>query len=551
LSDATVIINRDGLIKLFNAQAEKMFGYTKSEVIDKSIEILLPERFREKHLAMRHAYLEQPVFRAMGKGLDLFALDKSGTEIPIEVGLAPIETSEGLLISAAIRDISERKETEQFLLHQANYDSLTDLPNRGLALDRLSHAIAIAKRKPRLIAVLFIDLDNFKQVNDSLGHTVGDKLLQQVSQRLRGATRANDTVARLGGDEFLIVVPELEELYEIEIISQKILTTISHPYKVDERDIFIGASIGITMFPEDGDEPEVLLRNADAAMYQSKKAGRNTFRFFTHEMNEILLARLNVEYKLRGALKNNELYLHYQPLFDIDKQKVIGAEALLRWNNPVLGPVPPDGFISIAEETGLINSIGEWVLSESCRMASLWQQYTGIPIRISVNIAATQFRSGDLVNIVSDALAASGLAAELLELEITERVLIDDNPNVYRILNDIKRMGVRLALDDFGTGYSSLGYLKRFRFDVLKIDRIFVSDITVNSETKSLCSAIVAMARSLNLDVVAEGVENEQQLNILQGLGVKLIQGFYLCPPATPEKVQNILHRRNAMIHPV
>ena len=551
LSDATVIVDRQGDIKLFNMQAEKLFGYTKGEVIDRPVELLLPERFRDKYLTMRSVYMERPSFRPMGDGLELFGLSKTGREIPIEIGLSPIETSEGLLVSAAIRDITERKETEQKLIRQANYDSLTDLPNRILALDRLSHAISSARRKPQSIAVMFIDLDNFKQVNDSLGHTVGDKLLRQVGLRLSQCTRANDTVARLGGDEFLIIAPQLTEIFEIDVIAQKIIDAVSHPCKIDERDIFIGASIGITVYPTDGDQPEVLLRNADAAMYQSKKAGRNTFRYFTHELNELLMSRLDIEYKLRNALDNGELFIHYQPMYDITKNKITGAEALLRWNHPTLGTVLPDKFISIAEETGLINKIGEWVLRESCHAAVSWQNKTGLPLRISVNASATQFRSKDLVEIVSDALAASGMPAELLELEITERVLMDDNPNVNRILKDIKRLGVRLVLDDFGTGYSSLGYLKRFRFDVLKIDRIFVSDITVNMETESLCRAIVAMAQSLNLDVVAEGIENEQQLNILKELGVQLVQGYYLSQPASSDKVLSILNRKNPMIRSV
>ncbi|MBI1422612.1 MAG: EAL domain-containing protein [Gammaproteobacteria bacterium] len=551
LSDATVIVDQSGLIKLFNFQAEMLFGYTKEEVIDKPVEILLPLRYRAGHTLLLRDYTEKPQFKQMGKRPELYGLRKNGEEIPVEIGLSPIETSEGLLISAAVRDITERKIAEEKLIHQANYDSLTGLPNRSLALERLSHAITGARRKPHPIAVMFVDLDNFKQVNDSLGHSVGDVLLQHVGNRLNECIRANDTVARLGGDEFLIVVPRILELHEIDVIAQKIIDTVGHPFSIDERDIYLGASIGITLFPTDGEEPEVLLRNADAAMYQAKKAGRNTFRFFTAEMNKQLLARLDIESKLRSALEKDELFLNYQPLFELENNKVIGVEALLRWKNLTLGLVMPDTFIHIAEETGLINKIGEWVLRESCRKAATWQQTTGIPVRIAVNISPAQFRSSDLVAIVKEALAESGLAADLLELEMTERVLIDDNPNVNRILKDIRRLGVRLALDDFGTGYSSLGYLKRFRFDVLKIDRMFVSDITVNPETESLCKAIVAMAQSMDLEVVAEGVENVQQLEILRGLGVTFVQGYYLSPPSPADKIQEILTRKSPLLRPV
>ena len=550
-SDATVIVGSDGVVNLFNQEAEKLFGYTKDEVIGFPLDKLIPQRFREKHMNLHSEYIENPRHRPMGSDIELYALHKNGREIPIEIGLAPIETSEGLMVSASLRDISDRKEAERMLVYQASYDSLTGLPNRFLALDRLSHAISSARRKHYSIAMMFIDLDNFKQVNDSLGHTVGDKLLQEVGRRLSDCVRANDTVARLGGDEFLVVVPELAEAMAVEVVAQKIINTISQPYRIDERDLFIGASIGITVYPDDADDPEVLLRNADAAMYQSKQAGRNTYRFFTQEMNALLLQRLEIESQLRTALENGELYLYYQPLFELTEGKVTGAEALLRWDNPKLGMVTPDAFISIAEETGLINKIGEWVLHEACRTARIWQHRTGLPIRVSVNISATQFRGGDLVKLVSQALATSGLPADLLELEITERVLIDDNLNVGRILEDIKRLGVHLALDDFGTGYSSLGYLKRFHFDVLKIDRMFISDITTNPETDALCQAIVAMAESLKLNVVAEGVETEQQFRFLRALGVHLVQGFYLSHPLASEDLMQLLARRNTLLRPV
>ncbi len=551
LSDATIIVNQDGLIKLFNQQAERLFGYSKDEVIGHPLEDLIPERFKNSHLSLRKHFMENATHRPMGEGLELYALHKDGHEFQIEIGLAPIDTSDGLMVSASLRDITDRKETERLLVHQANYDVLTDLPNRVLALDRLSHAITAARRNHLSIAVMFIDLDNFKQVNDSLGHSVGDKLLQIVGDRLRECIRANDTVARLGGDEFLVIIPDLVDLMSVDVIAEKIIETLSQSYNIDERDLFIGASIGITGYPEDGDEPDELLRNADAAMYKAKDAGRNTFRFFTSEMNSQLVKRLEIESRLRTVLENQELYLHFQPLYDLSEGKISSAEALLRWKNPELGEVTPDVFIPIAEETGLITNIGTWVLYESCHAANVWQNLTNLPIRVSVNVSARQFRNGDLVKIVSHALESSGLSAEYLELEITERVLMDDNLNVSRILSDLKRIGISLALDDFGTGYSSLGYLKRFPFDVLKIDRIFVSDITVDPETAALCKAIVAMADSLNLTVVAEGVETEEQFQYLRDLGVHLVQGFYFSRPLSNEDFLNSLIKRNSLIHPI
>jgi diguanylate cyclase (GGDEF)-like protein/PAS domain S-box-containing protein len=550
-SDAILIVDQEGVIRFFNKQAETMFGFDKPEILGKAIEQLMPERFRKGHLLMRLNFMEQPQQRTMSELVELQGLRKDGSEFPVDIGLAPIETDEGMLISVSIRDVTERKKSEMKLIHQASYDQLTGLPNRVLALDRLSHAISSATRQRDSIAVMFIDLDNFKQVNDSLGHTVGDKLLEQVGHRLADTVRANDTVARLGGDEFLVIVPHLKELNTVEVVAEKLIEAISKPYAIDERELYIGASIGITIFPTDSDEPEVLLRNADAAMYQAKDAGRNTFRFFTQEMNEQLLYRLEIESQLRHAVENNELFLAYQPLYDLANNEIAGVEALLRWNNPKLGPIDPESFISIAEETGLINKMGEWILREACHNAMVLHNHVKRWLRISVNISATQFRGGDLVTIVKNALDSTGLPPEYLELEITERVLIDDNLNVSRIIQDLKRLGVRLALDDFGTGYSSLGYLKRFQFDVLKIDRIFVSDVTRDPETDALCKAIVAMADSLNLTVVGEGVENQQQFQFLRDLGIDLVQGFYLSKPVSNDEIIKLLNRRNILLSPV
>lgn len=551
LSDATIIVDTNGCIKLFNKQAENLFGYQKSEIVNCDFDILIPDRFRIKHAQHLNNYMQAPKLMALGRNEDLFGLCRNGSEVPVEISLSPIETSDGLLISAAIRDVSERKENEKILVYQANYDSLTGLPNRSLAMDRLSHAIASARRKQTSIAVIFVDLDNFKQINDSLGHSVGDKLLQKVSQRLSLCTRGNDTIARLGGDEFLIIITDVAETYRFDVIVQKIIDSIGHHYEIDNRELYIGASAGIAIFPSDGDEPEILLRNADAAMYQSKKSGRNTYRYFTAEMNEALLARMEYETCLRNAIQNNELSLVYQPIYDVQDKQIAGIEALLRWETPGLGKVDPEIFIPIAEDSGQIGKIGQWVLMQACMAAKSWEIRTGKALRVSVNISPAQFRGGDLVNIVKTTLEATGLAASQLELELTERVLVEDNPNVNRILMDIKRFGVRLSLDDFGTGYSSLGYLKRFRFDVLKIDRLFISDIAINPETKSLCHAIYSMANSLHMEVVAEGVETQEQLRILQDMDINLIQGYLLSRPVTDDEILNLMNKKNALLRSV
>jgi diguanylate cyclase (GGDEF)-like protein/PAS domain S-box-containing protein len=533
--DAIVIIDHAGQIILANLRAEQLFGYDSAELIGNSVEMLLPERHRHRHVSMRQTFMGDPRFRPMVEDLDLYGLRKDGVEIPIEISLAPIETRDGLLVASAIRDITDRKEAEASLLQQANFDALTGLPNRSLAADRLSQAMAHAHRARQCVAVMFLDIDHFKNVNDTLGHAVGDKLLTKVAHRLSSCARADDTVARLGGDEFLIILSGLDTLAASKTVVEKVLEALSVPFALDGRELFLGASIGVAGYPDDGGDPDVLLSNADTAMYRAKEAGRNTYRFFTPEMNIQLIRRMEMESHLRYAISKEELYLHFQPQVDIKSGVLVGAEALLRWHNPELGHVAPDNFIPLAEETGLINAIGEWVLMQACQAARVWQGRANTDVRVSVNISSVQFRSGDIVATVARALKASGLPAALLELEITERVLVEDNPNTSRILKDLKRMGIRLSLDDFGRGYSSLSYLKRFPFDVLKIDRTFVSGVTVNPEDAALCKAITAMASSLNLEVVAEGVETLDQWEYLNAHGADLVQGYYISKPLDKE----------------
>ncbi len=529
--DAIVIIDQAGKITLANLQAEGLFGYRSAELLGKPVEMLLPERHRRGHVAMRDGFFAKPSVRPIDEGFELFALHKNGTEIAVEISLAPIETADGLLVASSIRDITERKQAEARLLQQANFDDLTGLPNRSLAADRLPQAMARVRRTRKSLALMFLDVDNFKNINDTLGHAVGDQLLIEIAQRLSRCVRDDDTVARLGGDEFLIILDGLDSLTASEVVAEKILDSLSRPCSLNGRELFLSASIGITGYPEDGEQADVLMRNADAAMYRAKEAGRNTYRFFTPEMNTQLLKRLDMEARLRYAVDREELRICFQPQVDIRTRRVLGAEALLRWHNPELGLVPPDEFIPLAEESGLINAIGEWVLLHACRAAKTWQGIGGEPLRLSVNVSPVQFRGSDLAATVSRALAQSALPASLLELEITEHVLVRDNPGTSRILDDLKSLGVRLSLDDFGKGYSSLSYLKRYPFDVLKIDRTFVSGVPANPEDTALCKAITAMAGSLNLEVIAEGVETEEQWNYLSREGVDLVQGFYISKP--------------------
>lgn len=540
--DAIVIVEQNGDICLANLQVERLFGYSSTELLGNPVGVLVPDQY----LRIKESSHDTPSTGqnpgTWPKDREFYGVRRDGTEFPIEISLAPIKTNAGLLTTIVIRDITEHKQAEARLVRQANYDTLTGLPNRLLAADRLSQALAHAHRKKLQVAVMFLDIDRFKNVNDTLGHSVGDRLLTEVASRLSESVNEDDTVARLGGDEFLVILTELNTLASAEVVAVKILEALSRPFKLEERELFTSASIGITGYPEDSNDPDVLLRNADSAMYQAKDAGRNTFRFFTPEMNTRLLKRLEMESQLRYAMSKEELSLHFQPQVDIKSGKLVGAEALLRWKNPELGSVPPDDFIPLAEETGLINAIGEWVLIQACQIATTWQQRSD-GIRISVNVSAVQFRNTDLVRTVSNALEASGLPASLLELEITERLLVEDNPNTSLILEDIKKTGVRLSLDDFGKGYSSLSYLKRFPFDVLKIDRAFISGVTTNPEDAALCRAITAMASSLNLSIVAEGVETKEQWDFLDTHGADLVQGYYVSKPLSVEDFDDFLAR--------
>jgi diguanylate cyclase (GGDEF)-like protein len=424
---------------------------------------------------------------------------------------------------------------------QAQTDPLTQLPNRAHLLARLEEAVARARRDDLRLAVLFIDLDRFKNINDSLGHAIGDGLLIQVAQRLTAAVRASDTVSRLGGDEFVILLEGLSHAEQAAEVAQGLLQATSGHYSVAEHELAVTPSIGIAICPDDGCDVETLLKNADTAMYHAKSAGRNNYQFFTALMNTRVREHLELENRLRQALSRDELSLHYQPQYDLASGRLSGCEALLRWHNPVLGPVPPDKFIPVAEDSGLILPLGVWVLNEACRQAMAWQA-AGLPaLRVAVNVSAVQFRHGDLAEVVQRALTRSGLPAALLELELTESVLAENLEQVRATLQRLKALGVRLAMDDFGTGYSSLSYLKHFKLDTLKIDRSFVSDLPERSDYAALTSAIIGMAHSLGMSCIAEGIETAAQHDFLRCHGCSHGQGYHLSRPLPAQAFAELL----------
>jgi diguanylate cyclase (GGDEF)-like protein len=422
-----------------------------------------------------------------------------------------------------------------------SFDSLTGLPNRGLLNDRLNLIMAQSQRESRQVGVLSIDLDRFKWINDSLGHHAGDMLLRTIAGRLRSRLRASDAVSRPGGDEFVIILSAVKHEQDITHATQDIMSLLSMPVELEGREVFVSASIGIAIFPFDGHDAGSLLRNADTAMYAAKECGRNNYKFFSREMNIRSVERMTLETKLRKALEKGEFFLTYQPQVDVKKARIVGVEALLGWDCPGTGLVSADKFIPIAEETGLIISIGEWVLREACMEAKSWQESGFDQVRMAVNISGSQFRQADLVKTVSHILDETGIDPGYLEIELTESVLLENSDNAVEMLKKLKSLGISLAMDDFGTGYSSLTYLKHFPMERLKIDQLFIRDINTSPDDASLVDAIIAMARSLGLEVMAEGVETGEQAEFLKSRNCHEMQGFYFSRPVQSEEIRYLL----------
>lgn len=537
---SVVITDVHGAIEYVNPKFVELTGFSPAEVIGKRPNILKsgytsPETYRD---------LWSTITAGREWRGELSNRKKNGELFWEYASISPIRGLNGTVTHflAVKEDITMRKMYEEQLVRQAQYDQLTGLPNRLLALDRLSQVLYRARQSSGVVALMFVDLDNFKNINDTLGHAAGDQLLVDAAARLRRCVRTSDTIARLGGDEFLIVLPDLSAVADSEIIGHKILDMFSRPFRLNGQEFFITASVGVAFYPSDGDDPHILLRNADAALYRAKEQGRHTYRFFTSEMNQQALERLNLESHLRYAQARGELKLHMQSIVDLHSGQLVGAEALLRWRSYELGNVPPDRFIPLAEDTGLIIPIGEWVLETACQQATRWQMPHNAPLRVSVNVSPLQFQETNLVATVSRILEKTRLPPDCLELEITERSLLDDSPAINAMLQQLIEMGVCLAVDDFGTGYSALTYLKRFPLHALKIDRSFVRDVTTDPGDAALVSAIVVMAHSLGLKVIGEGVETEEQVGFLRAQRCDMAQGFYFSKPIPQHAFERLIN---------
>ncbi len=470
-----------------------------------------------------------------------YNLRKDGSIYPVEARFQLSTSDDPPIVVVSVQDITERREWEKKLIYQANYDQLTGLYNRHYIQSYMHSVFARARRQKQKVALLFMDLDNFKNINDSLGHAIGDEVLKQTADRIQTALRETDTPARTGGDEFTVLVEGLNKNIDAEVVASRLVEIFKQPFLINNKEVYTTASLGISIYPDDSKFLDQLMQYADIAMYQAKEDGRNSHRFFSREMRRISVEQMIIANHLRYALERNEFSLVYQPKIKINSGQIIGAEALLRWHNQKTGDVSPVTFIPLAENMGLINEIGRWVLDAACREAKVWQQLTANKVQISVNVSPQQFRSSSLLMDVENALENSGLKHDHLELEITESLLLLDSDHHISILNTLNDKGVSLALDDFGTGFSSLSYLRRFPLQVLKIDRSFINDLNENGSSKVLVEAIIAMAKSLKLDIVAEGVEDEKQLEFLRQQGVSIVQGYFFSPPVPAKKFRTLL----------
>jgi len=546
-NDAIILTDSQGKIISWNKTAQTIFGYTETEILGQTLSILFPPDYCSNFSNETEIdpLLASGLLHPGSKAIELDGLKKDGNNFPLEISLSSWETAEGVFYSGIVRDITERKSLEDQLTHLALHDPLTKLANRVLFRNCVERSLERAKRNHFPVAVLFLDLDNFKIVNDSLGHAAGDELLVSVAERLRACLRGSDTPARLGGDEFAILIEDTTHTEGAVLVAERIKDILCSPFSINGKEVFVGASIGIAVTSNGHENPEELLRNADVAMYMAKNQGKGSYAVFENEMHETLIKRIEIESDLRRAIEQQEFVLHYQPIIDLESKRMMGMEALVRWNHPQKGLIPPMDFLPIAEETRLIIPLGKWILEEACRQARKWQvEYKCESwLSITVNISNRQFLQKTLVEMIVSALADSGLSPHSLILEITEDTMLENTEATGKKLQELKNIGVRLAIDDFGTGYSSLSYLQQFPVDILKIDKSFIDKINDSKEGAAVARAIITMGDTLHLRTVAEGIETPEQTATLQSLGCELGQGYHFARPLNIEDMNTFLFK--------
>ena len=544
IGDAVICTDISGKITFLNIVAEKMTGWTCDEAKGRPMtEVLMILDATTRETTPNPMVLALDENRTVHLPTNCLLVRRDGFETPIEDSVAAIHNKEGQATGAVIvfRDVSAARAMTEQMTHSAQHDFLTGLPNRMLLSDRLTQAIVLAPRHKKKVAVLFLDLDGFKHINDSLGHPTGDKLLQSIARCLVDCVRGSDTVSRQGGDEFVVLLSEMEQSEDAAITARRMLQAVAEAHSVDLHDLHVTTSIGVSVYPDDGMDAETLIKNADTAMYQAKENGRQSYQFFKPSMNVKAVERQSIEENLRRALERQEFAVHYQPKVNLKTGEIAGAEALIRWTHPTRGPVPPGQFIPVAEDCGLIIPIGKWVLREACKQARLWKD-AGLPLgTMAVNVSAMEFRDDDFLDALFAILKETGLDTNCLELELTESVLMKRVESAASVLKTLRDSGVQVAVDDFGTGYSSLSYLRKFPIDALKIDQSFVRQITTAPGDTTIVTAVISMGRSLKLRVVAEGVETQEELDFLRTHQCDQAQGYLFSRPVLPQQFANLL----------
>jgi len=544
--DIITVLDANGIIRYGSPSVQRVLGYKPEDLINKSffeyihtddVQRVLTAFAPTAGLRDRASLPTRPVeFRFRHhNGLWCF-LEAVSNDLLHDPDVA------GIVVNS--RDVTARKVDEETIRHLAYYDALTGLPNRMLLNDRLAQALAHAHRNQQKLAILFLDLDRFKTINDTLGHSLGDRLLQEVAQRLGGCLREGDTVARLGGDEFALLLPGINQVEEVSRVAYKILDTLNPSFNFEGHELHVTASMGISLYPNDSEDAQTLLKNADTAMYRAKAQGRNNYQFYTSTMNAKALERLMMENSLRHAMERQEFVLYYQPQININTEQIVGMEVLVRWQHPELGLISPAKFIPLAEETGFIIPLDEWVLRTACAQNKAWQEAGFPPLRMSVNLSTRHFKRKDFVETVARVLKETGLDPKCLELELTESIVMENAEAAIGTLHKLKEMGIYLSLDDFGTGYSSLSYLRRFPIDTLKIDQAFVRNISTDPDDAAIAILIIAMAHSLKLKVIAEGVETEEQLEFLRANRCDEMQGYYFSWPLSKDAFTQLLQNQ-------